>query len=138
MFECTGKVFQKSTVLNVVAFIAADEGQLIIYDLNKRSEQVVDKNVAAFVLDGSNIAYVNNDNKVFYQKIGANLQSTSFQIQKANNKVYHLMTVMKHALILSGFAKVNGQVSRYITLVDKRFMTLITEYVEASTAGRLA
>lgn len=122
----------------MVAFIAAENGQLIVYDLNKRAEQVVDRNVTAFALDGANIAYVNNENKVFYQKIGATgPQATSYQIQKTTQNVYHLVAVMKHALILSGFAKVGGQVSRFITLVDKRFMTQITEYVETSTTGRL-
>lgn len=119
-----------------MAFIAADNGQLIVYDLNKRAEQIIERNITAFALDGANIAYVNNENKVFYQKINpAGVQATSYQIQKTTQNVYHLVTVMKHALILSGFAKIGGQVSRFITLVDKRFMTQITEYVETSTTG---
>jgi hypothetical protein len=138
MFECTGKVFHKSNEQNLVAFLS--EGKILtVFDLTQEKELIIAEGVTAFCLDGANIAYVNSTNRVFYHKIqpGGSERSNSCPISKNTLNLYHLVTIMKHAIILSGFSKQGTSISRFITLIDKRFMTQITEYEETSTSGKL-
>lgn len=111
---------------------------MVAYDLSSQRETVLGQNVCAFTLDGSNVGFVNLKNEAFYKPVSASADSPSprCQISKPSDNIYHLATVMKHALIFSGFSKVGSTLTRYITLVDKRFMNVVTEFVETSTAGR--
>jgi hypothetical protein len=138
LFECTGTVFHKSDQQNLIAFLS--EGKILtVFDLAQEKEIVIAEGIAAFCLDGVNIAYVNTNNRVFYHNIqlGGSERTTSCDIPKTTLNLYHLVTIMKHAIILSGFTKQGTLISRFITLIDKRFMTQITEYEETSTLGKL-
>lgn len=118
-----------------IAFIREDRS-LVTVDLASQRETVIGQNVCAFTLDGSNVGFVNNKNEVFYKPINSEATpADKCQISKPSDNVYHLATVMKHALIFSGFSKLGNTLTRYITLVDKRFMNVVTEFVETSTPG---